>query len=129
MIVIIMCRYREADGSGSGMVVRVAVPVTGEGLIGSRWGRAQRVAVAEIDGGAIGSWQEFDVGWDRLHDAGTEGAHHARVARFVREQDISMVIVEQMGDDMARMLQKLGLQVRRGVSGNARSAVGADRPR
>jgi predicted Fe-Mo cluster-binding NifX family protein len=105
------------------MVVRVVVPITDEGMVDGRWGRAERVAVAEVNNGTINNWCEFDVAWDRLHDSGTEGAHHARVARFLREQEASVVIAERMGEGMTRMLEKLGLVVRLGAAGDARAAA------
>ncbi len=64
--------------------MRVCVPVTADGKVDPRWGRASRVAVADVADGGIRDWQEFAVDWDVLHDQGTEGAHHARIARFLR---------------------------------------------
>lgn len=102
--------------------MRVGVPVTPAGQI-DRWGRARRIAVAQVLSGEIVDWQESDVGWDELHDAGTEGGHHARVARFVREQGVEAVVVEHMGADMAHMLHLLGVTVHLGAAGDARAAV------
>ncbi len=100
----------------------VCVPVTPSGGI-DRWGRARRMAVAKVEAGVISDWQEWDVGWDRAHDAGTEGAHHARVARFVREHRVETVVATRMGPDMAHMLDRLGVEVRLGAEGKARAAV------
>ena len=52
----------------------LCVPVTGTGEVDPRWGRAGRVAVAEVVGGTVRRWDEFDVAWDRLHDEGSEEA-------------------------------------------------------
>ena len=41
----------------------VCVPVTVEGLLGPRWGRADRVVVATVSREGIDDWKEFDVGW------------------------------------------------------------------
>ena len=103
--------------------MRVCVPVTDDGQIDPRWGRAQRVAVAEVRDGQMAEWQEHDVAWGELHDAGTEGSHHARVARFLREQHVEAVVGHHMGDGMRRMLDKMGLQVRLGAAGDARAAA------
>ncbi len=102
--------------------MRVCVPVTPTGQV-DRWGRARQVAVAKVMSGEIVDWQLSNVGWDDLHDAGTEGAHHARVARFVREQGVEAVVAEHMGADMAHMLHRLGMTVHLGASGDARTAV------
>jgi predicted Fe-Mo cluster-binding NifX family protein len=101
----------------------VCVAVAANGWVDPRWGRAEQVAVAEVKGGSVASWEEFDVGWDALRAAGPEGTHHARVARFLREHRVDMVLADHMGDDMLRMLQKMGVTVRLGVSGEARRAV------
>ena len=48
--------------------MRVCVPVTADGQVDPRWGRAGRVAVADVaDDGQIRDWQEFVVGWGALH--------------------------------------------------------------
>jgi len=104
-----------------GMIVCLAV--TQDGFVDSRWGRAERVAVAEMSGSAIESWHEFDVGWGGLHDSGTEGGHHARVARFLREHGVGAVVANHMGPDMEHMLGKMGIEVRLGAAGRAREAA------
>lgn len=99
------------------------VPVTPTGEIDPRWGRAPRVAVVEVHEGRLVRWEEHDVAWDRLHDAGPEGSHHARVARFVKEHGVQIVIGHHMGSPMAQMLDRMGLEVRLGASGDAGRAV------
>ncbi len=103
--------------------MHVCVPVTPDGQIDPRWGRASRVAVAEARDGAVAEWQEFDVRWDDLHDEGTEGGHHARVARFLREQGVGAVLAHHMGPDMEHMLGRMGIAVHLGMAGDARAAV------
>ena len=88
-----------------------------------RWGRADRVAVAEVDDGAIRDWQEYETSWDALHDAGSEGAHHARIATFLKEHRVERVVAGHMGPPMQNMVRKMGIEVRLGVAGPARSAV------
>ena len=101
----------------------VCVPVMAGGSVDPRWGRAARVAVADVQAGSLASWQEFDVGWDRLHDAGGEGTHHARVARFLLENHVEAVVANHMGGEMQHMLQRMGLELRLGAAGDARVAV------
>src|SRR5579859_2829845 len=101
----------------------VCVPVTTEGLIDPRWGRADRVAITEVAGDEIGAWQEYDVGWDALHDAGTEGSHHARVARFLQEHRVKGVVANHMGPPMAQMLERMGVKVWLGAMGDAGEAA------
>ncbi len=103
--------------------MRVCVPVGEDGQVGHGWGRAHRVAVADVGGGEVTGWQEYEVAWDQLHDQGTEGSHHARIARFLIEQRIDTVVAGHMGPPMHVMLQKMGLHVLLGASGDARAAV------
>jgi predicted Fe-Mo cluster-binding NifX family protein len=103
----------------------ICVAVTADGRIDPRWGRAERVAVVEMEAAAITGWEEYAVGWDALHSAGPEGAHHARVARFLREHHVDTVLADHMGEAMHHMLGKMGIAVRLGASGEARSAVTA----
>lgn len=105
--------------------MRVCVPITADGQVDPRWGRAGRVAVADVAGGQIRDWQEFAVGWDALHDQGTEGAHHARIARFLRDNQVQAIAVGHVGPGMQRMLGTMAIRVVTGLGGDARSAASA----
>ena len=109
--------------TGSPPSTRVCVPVTADGTIDPRWGRADRVALAEVDAGQIVSWTEIEVSWGTLHDQGAEGVHHARVVRFLREHNVQTAIAGHMGEGMRHTLAKMGLRVRLGSTGDARAAV------
>ncbi len=101
----------------------VCVPVATDGSIDPRWGRADRVAIAEVGDRGIEKWQEHEVGWGRLHDAGPEGQHHARVATFLREEKVRAVVAHHMGGGMEQMLTRMGIDMHLGASGNAKDAV------
>ena len=101
----------------------VCVPVTPDGQVDQSWGRAARVAVAKIEDGRIAAWDEHPVAWDVLHDVGTEGGHHARVATFLRDHGVEVVVAGHMGPPMAQMLAKLQILARTGAQGDARRAV------
>lgn len=88
-----------------------------------RWGRADRVAIAQATTQGISSWQKFDVGWSTLHDAGGEGAHHARVARLLMDHDVEAVVADHMGPGMLHMLEQMGLSIHLRAAGDAREAV------
>lgn len=103
--------------------MKVCIPVTADGQVDPRWGRADRVAVADIADGHIRDWQEFAVGWGSLHDEGTEGAHHARVARFLRDNQVQAIAVHHIGPGMQRMLGSMAIAVVTGLSGDARTAA------
>lgn len=101
----------------------VCVPVLPDGSIDPRWGRAQRVAVADVDAGAIRSWEEFDVGWGSAHDSGPEGQHHARIARFLTEHRVQRVVADHVGEGMRQMLASMKIDLRLGAAGPARRSV------
>jgi predicted Fe-Mo cluster-binding NifX family protein len=105
--------------------MKVCVPISADGQVDPRWGRADRVAVAEVADGEIHGWTEFAVGWGTLHDQGTEGAHHARVARFLLDNQIDTVAVSHLGPGMQRMLGTMAIRVVTGPGGDARSAARA----
>lgn len=107
----------------------LAIPVTGEGRVDPRWGRAHRVAVVRValprgsGPGRIEQWRDLEVGWDVAHDAGTHGSHHARVARFLLDNHVSAILVNHVGPPMARMLTTMGIQMVGVAGGDARAAV------
>lgn len=103
----------------------VCAPVTSDGMIAPGWGRADWVAVADVVDGEIITWQEIEVSWNRLHDEGTSGQHHARVVSFLRDQQVETVVVNHMGDGMVQILGTMSLPVHQGASGDARTAVQA----
>ena len=101
----------------------VCVPVTPDGEVDPRWGRAARVVVASVADGSVTAWDEHDVAWDVLHDVGTEGGHHARVATFLRDHGVEVVVAGHMGPPMAQMLARMQILARVGAHGDARAAV------
>lgn len=103
----------------------VCIPVAADGRIDPRWGRADRVALAEVSDGAVVSWNELDVGWSRAHEAGPEGSHHARIARFLIEHRVEAIVAHHMGEGMLNMLRRMGIKVRLGADGDAREAAAA----
>ncbi|MGV8979450.1 MAG: NifB/NifX family molybdenum-iron cluster-binding protein [Cellulomonas sp.] len=101
----------------------VCVTVTEDGHVGGSWGRAHRVALAAASDGTISDWREVEVGWDVAHDEGTEGSHHARIARFLIDNHVEAVVTDHMGPPMARMLGTMGIHTSLGAHGDARAAV------
>jgi predicted Fe-Mo cluster-binding NifX family protein len=103
--------------------MRIAIPVTTDGRVDHSWGRAARVAVADINDGMVAIWQELDVGWDRLHDASGEGNHHARIARFLIDNKVERVAANHIGPGMVTMLEGMGIPAVLGVDGDARQVA------
>ena len=101
----------------------VCVPVTTDGEVDRRWGKAERVALARVEGQELVDWQVLDVGWDRSHDAGPEGQHHGRIVRFLRDHDVTVVVAGGMGPPMQHTLNRLGVRTVLGAQGDARSAA------
>ena len=101
----------------------VLVNVTPDGQVGGGWGRAPRIAVAEVTDGAVTAWTEHDVEWDRLHDEGGHGDHHARIERFVRENAGEVIVTGHMGPPMQRTLAGLGVRIVLDATGDAPAAA------
>lgn len=103
--------------------MRIAIPTTTDGQVDHGWGRAARIAIASVEDGKVVDWQESDVGWDRLHDEGTEGGHHARIARFLLDNKVDRVAAQHMGNPMTVMLREMGIGVVLDATGDARAAA------
>lgn len=119
-------KRRDSPGDlsyGGAVHMVVCIPVTEEGLVDQRWGHAERVVVAVVIQSGIESWNEFEVGWGSLHDSGTEGGHHARIARFLQEHKVEAIVANHMGPPMEHMLGKMGIEVRLGAAGPAKEAA------
>ena len=101
----------------------VCAPITSEKEIDPRWGRADWVVLAEVVNGEITNWQEVEVGWSKSHDEGTDGSHHARVVKFLRDNSVGAVVAHHMGDGMLRMLKTMNIPVHLDASGDARQAI------
>jgi predicted Fe-Mo cluster-binding NifX family protein len=105
--------------------MKVCIPITGAGRVDHRFGRAQRLAVATVENGDVTDWSEFDVAWDVLREQGSDGSHHARVAGFVRDHQIEVVLVDHVGPGMQRMLTTMGVRIQAPVGEDARAATAA----
>ena len=103
----------------------IAAAVDPDGRVGHSWGKAQSVVVATVVDDQVGDWRPYEVSWDLLHDEGTPGAHHARVGTFLKTHEVDMVLVDHIGDGMRRMLSSMGVELREGITGDAREAMRA----
>lgn len=107
------------------MPLTVCIPVDAHGQVDPRWGRAAQVATAHLAGGAVQDWTVHPVGWDVQHDLAGEGQHHARVARFLMEQQVTDVVAGHMGEGMRVMLSRMGIRLHLGAAGEARALLEA----
>lgn len=103
--------------------VIACVPVLPSGVVDPRWGRADRVAVARVEGGEILSWDEYQVDWSERHDEGSGARHHARIARFLLDHKVQVVVAHHVGDGMVRQLTVMRIRLLLGAEGDARTAV------
>ena len=106
----------------------IAAAIEADGTIGMAWGKAETVAIARVARGRIEAWQEHPVGWQQAHDQGTHGSHHARIAAFLREQRVELVLAHHVGEGMRRMLATMGVTLVDGASGDVRTAMLAAGP-
>lgn len=116
------------DGANDSLTI--AIPVDAAERTAPAWGRAQRVAVATVQRAgdaasdwSITDWRVHDVGWNVAHDEGTEGAHHARIVKFLREHAIRAIVVDHVGEGMHRMLHTMGIPTLPMVQGDAQASV------
>ena len=93
----------------------VCITVSEDGRAGGGWGRAHRVALATTSAGAITDWREVEVGWDAAHDEGTEGSHHARIARFLgrmemteAQREADSLLEDPVGEALRQGVRTLG---------------------
>jgi len=103
----------------------VAINVIGD-AVGGGLGRAQSMAVAEVDDGQVQSWEVFDVRWDLSHDQpdpSGHGAHHARIVKFMKDHGIEAVVTGHAGPPMVHTLDLMGIPVLVGGEGDARQAA------
>jgi predicted Fe-Mo cluster-binding NifX family protein len=101
----------------------ICVPVTPEGLVDGGFGRAPRVAVIRVEDGEVAATEVHDVRWDELHDAGPEGSHHARIARFLIDNGVEGVAAGHVGPPMQHTMAKMGIRVWLGAAGDARAVA------
>lgn len=104
-------------------MTNVLVTLSPEGTVAPGLGRAKVVAVANVQDGRVAGWQEHAVGWDTAHDEGTEGSHHARIAKFLREHEVEAVVTGRVGEGMVRMLGTMGIRLVTDAVGDARDAA------
>ncbi|MCL2470901.1 MAG: dinitrogenase iron-molybdenum cofactor [Propionibacteriaceae bacterium] len=117
----------------------IAVNIVGS-LVGEGLGRAQTMAVADVEDGTILSWKEIEVRWDLSHDqpsAGEQaapdapfhtahtshGSHHARIVTFMRDHDVEVVVTGHVGPPMAHTLGLMGITVLVGATGEAKQVA------
>lgn len=101
----------------------LTVPLASEGQVGTSFGRAVTMAVARVSDGKINEWQIHEVGWDVLHDQGEHGQHHARIVRFLRENDVERVLFVHMGQPMMHTIGKMGIGLVQVGPMDAREAI------
>lgn len=104
-----------------GMIL--TVPVTSDGQVDRRFGKAESMAVVTVVDGRISDWQLHEVGWDVLHDQGDHGQHHARIVRFLKDHGVQRVVFAHAGQPMLNTMSKMGLELVQVGSMEARQAV------
>lgn len=107
----------------------IAIPVLEDGTVDPRWGKAHTVALAQVEKDQLIGWSDIEVNWDVLHDeAPSEGSHHARVVRFLQDNNVEAVILNHAGAPMMNTMQKMGLVIATDAEGNAKDVVAGTAP-
>lgn len=105
------------------MTIKFIIPVTEQGEVDGGFGKAYRVALGTFDGNAITDWNEVVVDWRTSHDQGTHGSHHARIVKFLLDNEVTHVLTGHMGESMQNTIAKMHLALKLELSGDARTAV------
>lgn len=102
--------------------MKIAIPVTPEGQVDPRFGKAHFVAVAEVndDGTETTQWDVQEVNWDELHDIEPHGTHHGRIVRFLTDNNVDSVIINHAGESMLNTMAKMGLIIVTEAEGDAK---------
>jgi len=115
----------------------IAVNVVGDQVAGGL-GRAETMAIAQVEDGAITSWTEHEVRWDLAHDAmdqglpggpSSHGGHHATIVRFLKDNGVEAVITGHAGPPMLHTLDLMGIETFFAGGADAReAAIAATQP-
>jgi len=104
-------------------VQTVCIPLADDGTIQGLLAQARSVAICKVDGDAVNDWREYIVGWDTTYGVDVPGVHHPRVIRFLQEHSVNVVVADQACAIMRTTLPALGISLRLGNTGDARSVV------
>lgn len=103
--------------------MKIAIPVTPDGQVDPRFGKAHFVAIAGLsdDGTETLSWDVTEVNWDELHDSSEHGTHHARIVRFLKDNEADAVIIGHAGASMLNTMAKMGIIIVTDAEGDAQA--------
>ncbi len=120
--------------------MRLAAAVAAESTDLVGLGRAPRVALLDVEDGVVTGQEVVETQWDVLHgDHGHgdhehghhnhpgEGAHHARIVTFLRDNKVEAVMAAHAGPPMVNTLSKMGLPFLTGQGDAAQLAAEAAR--
>lgn len=72
-------------------------------------GAASSCRGRRITNGVIRDWRQITVDWMSSMVIPPRGPHHARVARFLRDNNVDAIAVDRIGPGMQRMLDWIGI--------------------
>lgn len=120
--------------------MRLAAAIAAESTDLVGLGRAPRVALLDVEDGVVTGQEVVETQWDVLHgDHGHgdhehghhnhpgEGAHHARIVTFLRDNKVEAVMAAHAGPPMVNTLSKMGLPFLTGQGDAAQLAAEAAR--
>jgi len=103
---------------------RVCLPLDTEGNIRGRLGQARTVVTCHLTDEGVAEWTEHSVDWDNDYGVTVHGVHHPRVVKFLRRNEIDLVMADEVCDSIKNTLAVLGIVLREKVTGDPRAAVG-----
>lgn len=112
--------------------MRIAVAVLPNGMVNAHFGRASKMALADVENGAITKWEEIDAPFAEMHGdhhhhhgAGHQPSptHQSTIKNFLVEQNVNVVLVHHAGPGLQKVKDDTDIEIVAGAQGNAREAV------
>lgn len=120
--------------------MKIAVAVLPNGMVNAHFGRADKLAFANIENGQITEWEEVSVPFaashgdhghhhdhDHQHEHGHHHAsgHHESIKDFLVESGVNLVLLDHAGPGMKLVQEQTDIKIVVGAQGNAKEAVQA----
>lgn len=105
--------------------MKIATPVLPNGMVNAHFGRAKRIAIADVENGQITEWKEIDVPFAEEHDHHNghhhdhgnhdhhhhHHGHHESMKNFMIENGVDIVLVEHAGPGMVRVFNDTDIKL------------------
>lgn len=115
--------------------MRIAVALLLNGKVNPHFGRADQMALVDVEDGKITDWQVVDTPFaemhkDHHHNDGETGhphrsSHQSTIKEFLTGHDVNAVFVQHAGPGLQKVKDETDIKIITGAQGDAREAVTA----